>query len=195
MASRVRRPWPSWGSAEDVGAARVGSGLVISVALLVAFAQVVAAIPQAIETRIDQQGCWTADPETVTAYARRGLGVQECPAPTGYRLFLVSSDARSWVDVRSTGSGTTWSGEHSVVYDSPIGNFPNVAGNTVEWRLESGRAKALIFKVVAQGRAEPSQTLSALYVVALGSERIWLAGHVATIGEARLLADSGASGQ
>jgi len=178
-----------------VGVVRVGSGLVISVALLVAFAQVVAAIAEAIETRIDQQGCWAPDPETVAAYTRHGLGVQECPAPTGYRLFLVSSDARSWVDVRSAGSGITWSGEHSVVYDSPIGNFPNVAGATVEWRLESDRAKALIFKVVAQGRAEPSQTLSALYVVALGSERIWLAGRVATIGEARRLADSGESGR
>jgi hypothetical protein len=178
-----------------VSAVRVGSGLVVLVTLLLAFAQVVAAIAEAIETPIDQQGCWTADPETVAAYTRRGLGVQECPAPTGYRLFLVSSDARSWVDVRSAGSGTTWSGENSVVYDSPIGNFPNVAGDTVEWRLESGRAKALIFKVVAQGRAEPSQTLSALYVVGLGSENIWLAGRAATIGEARLVADSGTSGR
>ena len=178
-----------------MGAARVGSGLVISVALLVAFAQVVAAIAEAIETRIDQQGCWAPDPGTVAAYTRRGLGVQECPAPTGYRLFLVSSDARSWVDVQLAESGTTWSGEHSVVYDSPIGNFPNVAGDTVEWRLQSGRAKALIFKVVAQDRAEPSRPLSALYVVALGSERIWSVGRVATIGEARRLADSGESGR
>ena len=176
-------------------AVRAGSGLVVLVTLLVAFAEVVAAMAEAIETRIDQQGCWAPDPETVAAYTRRGLGVQECLAPTGYRLFLVSSDARSWVDVRSAGSGTTWSGEHSVVYDSPIGNFPNVAGNTVEWRLESDRATALIFKVVAQGRAEPSQALSTLYVVAIGSKRIWLVGRVATIGEARRLADSGESGR
>jgi hypothetical protein len=145
---------------------------------------------QSIYSRIDLKGCWVADAETDARYARRGLGVQECPAPAGYRLFLVSSDARSWIDLWRTGGDTKWSAERSVVYDSPVGNFPNVAGDRVEWRLESGRARALIFRVVAQVPDEPTKQTSALYVVALEPERISLAGRVATIEEARRLADA-----
>lgn len=140
-------------------------------------------------TRIDEGSCTNPSPDIEHAYEARGLKVEECRAPPGYRVFLVSSDARSWLDIRTPGSA--WSAEQAVVYDRPIGNFPNVGGSKViEWRRCSGNARwTLTFRVTAQRPDDPARSISSLYVVSVGDKGIALAGRAATNGQARALAD------
>lgn len=106
----------------------------------------------------------------------------------GYRLFLVSSEERSWLDIR--GRDANWSAEQVVVYDHPIGNFPNVGGTkVVEWqRCPGDRNWTLTFRVRAQSADNANHSVSALYVVALGGGDIALAGRATTNAQARKVA-------
>ena len=146
-----------------------------------------------VYTSIRSADCTTPPKEVAAPYAARDLGVQQCPAPDGWRLLLVSSDANTWIDL--VGPGVTWSGERPIAYDSPIGNFPSVGGSpTVEWRRDrSGRLTALIFRVSAQDPETLNTGRSRLYVVRLQTSAACVIGRAATNEEARKLAD-GASG-
>jgi len=105
----------------------------------------------------------------------------------------VSSQANSWLELRR--GAFSWSGEHDIVYDEPVGLFPNVgASPTVEWRRdERGHLHALIFRVVAQNPADLARQVSRLFVVRLGQEKACVIGRVATNAAARSLADSSRS--
>jgi hypothetical protein len=141
-------------------------------------------------TSIHRSDC-TSPPEEVTAlYSKRTLEVRQCPAPTGWRVLVVSSDENTWIDL--AGPGVTWSGERAIVYDSPIGNFPSVgAPPTIEWRRgRQGRLIALIVRVTAQDRDTLSTRRSMLYVVRLQQERACVIGRRAANIDARRLADS-----
>jgi hypothetical protein len=140
-------------------------------------------------TPIGPGDCKEPPPAIREEFAARGLGVQECLAPDGWRLLFVSSDARSWLELRR--GDVIWSAEEAVVYDHALGLFPNVAGSpVVEWRRDAqGRARALIFRVVGQDPDDPDRRVSRLFVVRLASERPCVIGRVATNEEARALAD------
>ncbi len=142
-------------------------------------------------TSIRPEDCKSPPEEVRAPYAARDLGVQQCPAPDGWRLMLVSSDANTWLDL--AGPGLIWSGERPIVYDSPIGNFPSVGGgasSSVEWRRKDGRLTALIVRVTAQNREALDRHRSILYVVRLQNDRACVIGRATTNAEARRLADS-----
>jgi hypothetical protein len=119
----------------------------------------------------------------------RQLGVQECPSIGGWRLLLVASQENTWIELRS--NAITWSGEHAIVYDAPIGLFPKVgASPQVEWRLNArGVPTALIFRVAATSRTDQKTRVSRLFVVRLEQDRACVVGRVTTNAEARALAD------
>ena len=147
------------------------------------------AAPDSVSTSLREADCTPPPPEIAAPYTDRDLGVQQCPAVPGWRLLLVSSDANTWVDVR--GPAVTWSGERAIVYDMPIGLFPNVdAAGGVEWRRNGqGEPTALMVRVVAQDREILTTQQSRLFVVRLTRTGACVIGRVATQLDARALAD------
>lgn len=163
--------------------------VVIAVTLAAAWSCGTRVEADSVYTSIRPADCASPPEEVAERYAKRDLGVQQCPAPTGWRLLLVSSDANTWIDI--TGPGVTWSGERPIVYESPIGNFPSVgAPPTVEWRRDNtGRLTTLIFRVTAQDRETLQTGRSVLYIVRLQKDSACVIGRAATNEEARKLAD------
>jgi hypothetical protein len=149
--------------------------------------------PATFQTRIGEKDCVQPSPEIAAAYTARDLGVQQCHAPHDWRLLLVSSDANTWIDIN--GPGLTWSSERPIVYESPIGNFPSVDSSPpVEWRIDDrGRPVAVMFRVTAQDSKNPEAHLSRFYVVRLAEGAGCVVGRVATVEEARTLAESSPS--
>ena len=145
------------------------------------------------QTPIGESDCKQPSSEIAAPYVARDLGVEECRAPRDWRLLLVASDANSWIDI--TGPGVAWSGERPIVYESPIGNFPNVDSSpAIEWRLNgSGRPTAAIFRVTAQDPKNPEAQLSRFYAVRLAETAGCVVGRVATVEEARTLVESSPS--
>ncbi len=148
------------------------------------------AAPDSLATSLREADCHAPAPEVAAPYTRRDLGVQECPAASGWRLLLVSSDANSWLDVN--GPGVTWSAERAVVYDEPIGLFPGLdTGATVEWRRNgSGDVTALIVPLVAQDKDALTTRQSRRLVVRVTGTTACVLGRVTTDADARSLADS-----
>lgn len=140
--------------------------------------------------------CAAPPPEIARVYAARDLGVEECSAPPPYRLFVVSSDARSWVDLRR--NNVIWSTEQRVVYGQDVmalGHFPNVGGSDVaEWRLnKKGEPVALIvrLRLVDPARdATGGATVSRLIVIGLSEDAACDRGLATGNEEARRLADA-----
>lgn len=165
--------------------------VVVAAAALYAVLATGARAADSAYTSIRRTDCAAPPAEIEAAFAAKDLGVQECPAPEGWRLLFVASDANSWIELRK--NGLVWSGEQAVVYEYPIGLFPNVGGvPVVEWRHDSlGRPAALIFRVMAQDPADAQTPVSRLFVVRLEAEagRACLLGRVATNEAARALAD------
>ena len=146
--------------------------------------------PQSTHTSIRTEDC-AAPPDAVAApFAAKDLGVQQCPAPTGWGLLLVASDANTWLELRAP--SFAWSSERAVVYESPVGLFPTIGGDdTIEWRgAGAGELTALIFRVTAQDPENPGAHRSMLFVTRIEPDRACLLGRVATPAEARALADS-----
>jgi hypothetical protein len=153
----------------------------------------VAEAADSVYTSVRPADCAAAPPDVQREFAARDLGVQACPAPPGWQLLFIASDANSWLEVRR--DDFRWSGEDPVVYDQPIGLFPNVGGaSVVEWRQDDqGRPHALVFRVVAQDPGNPAARASRLFVVRIGQDDACLIGRVTTNEAARTLADGSAT--
>jgi len=145
---------------------------------------------ESIRTSIRREDCQAPPTEIVAKYRARDLGVQQCPAPDRWNLFVIASDTNTWIDLTSP-DGLMWSGERPIVYESPIGNFPNIDSLApAEWRRDSrGRLTALIFRVTAQDRDTLEATQSTLYVVRLQPDKACVVGREITDENARALAD------
>jgi len=124
-------------------------------------------------------------------YAARDLGAQECPGLAPFRVFFIASDTSSWLDVAYPGG--LWSAEQAVVYEHPVGLFPNVGSGGSEWRLDdAGRPVALIVRIEAQDPEQPDQPeriRSELLVVRLQPDGACLIGRDADLAAARAIAD------
>jgi hypothetical protein len=164
--------------------------VVLAAALVAVWSCGARAEADSVFTSIRPRDCRTPPKEIAAPYAARDLGVRQCPAPNGWRLLLVSSDANTWIDL--AGPGVTWSGERPIVYESPVGNFPSVGGSSaVEWRRDRRRRPtSLIFRVTAQDPKTLDTHRSILYVVRLQPGRACVLGRAATNAEARSVADS-----
>src|SRR3989339_811011 len=149
--------------------------------------------PTSVYTSVKPTDCHVPPPPLVTAYEARGLAVRECQAPKGWRLFVVSTDECSWLELSR--DGLLWSTEEQVVYRNNFGNFPNLGADKVEWCLSaSGSPIALIFRISAQSPTPPDnatviKSLSKLFVIRLDDGTPQFCGVVQTNKEARELAD------
>jgi len=142
-----------------------------------------------VYTSLRESDCHAPPQEIAAPYEQRDLGVQQCPAPPGWQLLLVSSDANTWVDIR--GANVMWSGERPIVYEMPIGNFPGVdTATSVEWRRDGkGMLTAVIVRVTAQDRETLTTQQARMYVVRVTPATACVIGRVATPVDARALAD------
>ncbi len=147
------------------------------------------ATPDSVFTSLRETDCHAPPQEIAAPYRQRDLGVQQCPAPQGWQLLLVSSDANTWVDIRD--AGLTWSGERPIVYEMPIGLFPSVdTAAGVEWRRDGrGGVRAVIVRVLAQDRDALTTQQSRMFVVRVTPGRACVLDRAATPAEARARAD------
>jgi hypothetical protein len=144
---------------------------------------------RSLYTSVRPPDCRAPSRIVAAAFKAKGVTAQQCPGTAGWRVFVVASDANSWLELRS--ENVEWSSESAVVYDSPIGLFPSAGASlSIEWRrLPNGSPTALIFRVGAQDPADITKRVSRLYVVRLETARACVIGRVATNDEARALAD------
>lgn len=149
---------------------------------------------ESLYTSIKSTACSKPPASTVAAYDARGLSAQECPAPKGWRLFAVSSDERSWLEIARDHS--LWTTEEEVVYRNEFGHFPNLGAERVEWRMKKpGTPSALIFRISAQDPNRPASgpgatNLSRLFVISLANGAPRFCGTAKTNQEAKAIADN-----
>ncbi|ACH39786.1 hypothetical protein Gbem_2782 [Citrifermentans bemidjiense Bem] len=150
---------------------------------------------ESIYTSLKEEDCHNPPLAISAAYDADDLTVQECAAPKGWRLFVVSSEERSWVDI-SRGS-FLWSTERAVVYENSFGLFPNVGSAVAEWMVAGdGRLSSLIFRISAQDPNLPVaggnvRRVSRLLVIDLRDKEPTSCGLAKTNQEARNLAARG----
>jgi len=107
---------------------------------------------------LGQANCSTPKESDLLAYQAKDLGVVQCldeklGSGMPFRIYLVSSSERSWLDIYL--GGTLWSSEDEVVYqqENQFGDFPNVATSPAElMRDGKGKPLGLIFRVTAQSQ-------------------------------------------
>lgn len=152
----------------------------MAMTVLVASLTPVLAAPSAtVETSLAERACRRPAPAVVALYASRDLGVVQCPAPAGFTLLLVSSDANSWIELKHGKS--VWSSEEAVVYRKGAGAFPNVTGNLIWLRAPSRTWRGLVFTVASRDENEARQLV---YFAVKTTERTCLAGVFSSRNEA-----------
>ena len=147
--------------------------------------------------------CKAPDDAFYDYYSSRGLIVSECSTKAKVesmplRLFIVSTDERSWIDLVI--GNTIWSSEEEIVYEkeNQFGYFPNVGNAPAELRTSAAGALGLIFRVTAQN---PNQQLSdssfssvsQLFVFSFRNHEICFLGLTRNNATARNLLDSDAA--
>ena len=143
---------------------------------------------ESVYTSIKSGDCHKPSKSVAAFYASRGLTAQECKAAEDWRLFVVSSDARSWLEVAR--DHTLWSSEEQVVNQNEFGNFPNIGSEKVEWPMTKANSPAaLIFRIAAQDPALTGKNLSRLFVIGFIKNTPYLCGVAKTNDEARALAE------
>jgi len=119
--------------------------------------------------------CFQPPSDVLNLYSNRGLGVVECRVKGSVaRLFVVSSQERSWIDIAI--GETLWSTEDQVAYakENQFGYFPNVGVAPAELLVDQKNAPlGLIFRVTAQDPNQQKQgasNISRLFVFGFRKE-------------------------
>lgn len=108
---------------------------------------------ESLFTSIKSEDCHKPSAAIIGLYEERGLTVEECAAAKDWRLFVASSDERSWIEL-ARDDHVLWSTEEQVVYRNTFGYFPNIGAEKVEWRIAKTKLPtALIFRIAAQNAA------------------------------------------
>jgi hypothetical protein len=146
--------------------------------------------PRGESTSIRKADCTEPPAEIATRFADAGVSGQQCRGIQGWQVFLVSSDANSWLELHA--AGRNWSFEEPIVYDQPIGPFPNVDGGAeLEWRIDARRGPtALIATVAAQNKDDAESRLLRYFVIRLdGTRNACVIAREETMDAARSTAD------
>ncbi len=150
---------------------------------------------------IDASACSVPADGIHAHYSDRDLSVIECPAninlhPAPLRLFVVSTDERSWIDLML--GNTLWSSEDEVVYekDNQFGYFPNIGKTPVEIRVRHHNTIGVIFRVKALAFENNTHKpggpqVSRLFVLGFRKAGLCFLGLARENGAARHLLDSG----
>jgi hypothetical protein len=125
--------------------------------------------------------CFQPTSDTLHLYSIRSLGVVECRVKnTAIRLFVVSSEERSWIDVAV--GDKLWSTEDPIVYapENQFGYFPNVGATPVELDVNQKQVPiGLILRVTAQDPNQQNQgsaNISRLFVFGFRKEGVCFLG-------------------
>jgi hypothetical protein len=146
-----------------------------------------------VYTPITDKRCSTPSASVMAVLVEHADTAQECQAPKGWRLFVVATNERSWIDIAQGHS--LWTTEEEVVQRNDFGDFPSVDGERVEWRMSKSKTpRALIFSVSAQepasiGRVQMRQ-LTRFFVVDLTTGAARFCGTATTRKEALVKADN-----
>jgi hypothetical protein len=142
-----------------------------------------------VYTSVKSGDCRKPSTAITAFYESRGLTAEECDAVKNWRLFVVSSDERSWLELaRDT---TLWSCEEQVVHQNDFGHFPNIGAEKVEWRTTKPNAPtALIFRIAAQDPQHTDKNLTRLFVLGFRDNTPYFCGVAKTNQEARTLAEN-----
>jgi hypothetical protein len=146
--------------------------------------------PASVTTSIRQSDCAMPPAEIAAGFEAKDLGVQQCKGAHGWNVLVVSSDANSWIELRSPAS--SWSSETTIVYEMPIGLFPGVHDESpLEWRSDGDELRALLFTVSAQDADDAATRLTRVFVARFDDAvPVCVIGRAPSIAEARVLADS-----
>jgi len=138
-------------------------------------------------TSINYADCKKLSDKRAEFYAKRDLGALECPGFKNWRVFSVSADRNSWLELVS--DKQTWSTEEQVVYKNDFGHFPNLGSKKIEWRVDhNGDPFALIFRVSVQNPKNIHKDISRLFVLRLKDNTAAFCGVAKTNQQARKLA-------
>ena len=125
--------------------------------------------------------CFQPPRDTLHIYSARGLGVVECRVKTtAMRLFVVSSEERSWIDIAV--GDTLWTTEDPIVYapENQFGYFPNVGALPVELAMDRKEVPlGLILRVTVQDpnkQEQGSAKISRLFVFGFRKEGVCFLG-------------------
>ena len=136
---------------------------------------------ESIYVSLADDNCFQPPSDAQHLYSNRGLGVVECRVKNmAIRLFVVSSEERSWIDIAV--GDTLWSTEGTIVYaqENQFGYFPNVGAAPVELVLSQNQALVgLIFRVTAQDpnqKKQASTNISRLVVLGFRKEGVCFLG-------------------
>jgi hypothetical protein len=145
--------------------------------------------PVSVFTSLQESECEAPAADVKAKFDASDLGVQHCGGVQGWQVLYVSSDANSWIELRSPSS--SWSAEDAIIYERPIGLFPGVSSEMpLEWRVDPTRGPtALLLTVTAQDKDDTETRVSEVYVVRIAGERACLIGREASASSARTLAD------
>jgi hypothetical protein len=149
--------------------------------------------PASITTSIRERDCAMPPAEIAVRFEGKDLGVQQCEGAHGWDILVVSSDANSWIELRS--ARASWSSETAIVYEMPIGLFPGVQDESpLEWRSDGDELRALLFTVSAQDAADAETRITYVFVARFDDAvPVCVIGRLPSLTEARVLADSDAS--
>ena len=175
----------------------------ISVVLIASFSTVAYSQKSSEYVSLKPDSCKAPDNYINNYYSSRDLLVSECLANVTVqslplRLFIVSTDERSWIDLEI--GNTIWSSEEEIVYEkeNQFGFFPNVGNTPAELRASSTGVTGLIFRVTAQNPDQQlsnsaSSTMSRLFVLGFRDHGVCFLGQVRSNAIARNLLDSNAA--
>jgi hypothetical protein len=169
------------------------AGVLARGALTLSIASCASQAPSSSVTSIRMDDCSEAPADIQARFEASSLGVQQCDGAFGWRVFVVSSDTSTWIELRA---GTAaWSSEEAIVYEKPIGLFPGVRGETLEWRADDRRRpSALLFTVAAQSPEDAATPVSRVFVARFDARGgLCVIGREPTIDKARALADGPAT--
>lgn len=148
---------------------------------------------ESLFTSITSEDCHKPSTAISSHYEERGLTAEECPAAKDWRLFVVSSDERSWLEL-ARDDHVLWSAEEQVVYRNTFGYFPNIGAEKVEWRMAKTKLPTtLIFRIAAQNPQQTDKNISRLFVIGFRNNTPFFCGVVKTNQEARVLAEQTAA--
>ena len=146
--------------------------------------------PSSVATSIRESDCAMPPAELQAAFEAKDLGVQQCEGAHGWNVLVVSSDANSWIELRS--ATASWSSESAIVYEMPIGLFPGVQDRSpLEWRIDGDELRALLFTVSGQDADDAETRITRVFVARFDDAvPVCVIGRAPSLAEARVLADS-----
>jgi hypothetical protein len=142
-------------------------------------------------TSVKTDACHSSSAAMTEEFNKRDLAAKQCPAVENWSLFVVYSEALSWVEIAR--DQRLWSTQNQVAIQSQLGRDPHVSSDGVRWLPGQGAVHTLMFNMEAQEDPTPNgpgKRVTRYAIVKLeGSEPVFC-GFAKSEEEAKKLADN-----